>query len=207
MKNVVFSLLAGGLFYPCLCLGQQPLPDAPSVSQGRESAPAARPYSPPTQAQRFRAYIRHTYSLSSVIEAGIRGGIDQARDKPSEWPEGAQGYGDRFGSALGQVVVRDTTEYLVADAFREDLRFIPCTSPCAETRIQRALEDTFTARRGEDGHQVFSFARLTGPIAGSVVVKEAWYPGGYGKAEVFRQAGLSYAFVFIRNYIRELNRH
>ncbi|HEY1214000.1 MAG TPA: hypothetical protein VGE93_10255 [Bryobacteraceae bacterium] len=183
------------------CSAQQTLPDAPSVSA---TAPASSIYSPPTQGERFKAYVKHTYSITSVIEAGVRGGIDQARDKPSEWPEGAQGYADRFGSVMGQIAIRRTTEYLVADLFREDIRFIPCQSPCAESKFNRALEDTFTARRGDDGHRAFSIARLSGPIVGSAVAKNTWYPAGYGGSEIARQAAMSYAFVFVRNLIREL---
>jgi hypothetical protein len=56
------------------------------------------------------------------VEAGVRGGIDQALDRPSEWPEGGQGYADRFGSAIGEIAIRGTTEYLIADIFKKDLR-------------------------------------------------------------------------------------
>jgi hypothetical protein len=203
MNRVLIKILGGCLFSPLACLAQQTLPDAPSAPPPI-SAPASPMYSPPTQGERFKTYIKHTYSISSILEAGVRGGIDQARDRPSEWPEGAQGYADRFGSAMGQIAVRNTTEYIVADIFHEDIRFIPCSSPCSESKVKRALEDTFTARRGDDGHRAFSVARLSGPIAGGVVAKSAWYPAGYGTSEVVRQAGFSYAFGFIRNYIREV---
>lgn len=203
MNRVVTTALGVCLFSPLACLAQQTLPDAPNAST-TSSMPATEVYVPPTQGERFKTYLRHTYSISSVLEAGVRGGIDQARNNPSEWPRGAQGYADRFGSAMGQIAVRDTTEYIVSDIFREDLRFMPCASPCPQSKFERALADTFTARKGDDGHRAFSVARLTGPIAGSVVAKNTWYPAGYGAAEATRQAGMSYAFGFIRNYIREL---
>lgn len=63
--------------------------------------------------ERFKTYLKHTCSVSSVLEAAIRGGIDQARDSPTQWPEGAQGYADRFGSVMGQVAIRGTAEYAV----------------------------------------------------------------------------------------------
>ena len=201
MNKILIGFISICVVSPIACLAQQTLPDAPSASA---STPVSLVYSPPTQGERFKAYVRHTYSITSVIEAGVRGAIDQARDKPSQWPEGAQGYADRFGSAMGQIAVRDTTEYFVADLFREDIRFIPCQSPCAESKFKRALEDTFTARRGDDGHHAFSIARLSGPIVGAAVAKDTWYPAGYGGAEIVRQAGLSYAFVFVHNWIREL---
>jgi hypothetical protein len=167
--------------------------------------PVSSIYSSPTQEERLNNYIKQTYSISSILEAGVRSGIDQARDRPSEWPEGAQGYADRFGSAIGQIAVRNSTEYILGNIFREDLRFIPCPLPCSESKVKRALADTFAARRGDDGHQAFSVARLAGPIAGAAVAKSTWFPTGYGTSEVVRQAAFSYAFGFIRSYIRELS--
>jgi len=177
------------------------LPDAPSAPS---NTPAVRIYTPPTQKERFRTYLRHTYGIYSIVEAGIRGGIEQARDNPSQWPEGAEGYADRFGSTIGQIAARGTTEYVLADAFREDLRFIPCASPCSESKMRRALEDTFTARKGQDGHRAFSIARLVGPIAGGAIATNTWYPSGTGGGETAKQIGMSYGFGFLRNYVREL---
>jgi hypothetical protein len=206
MKKLAVCLLSAVGLFPFTCPAQQAppsLPDAPKPSQ-----PAYRPtspsYSPPTQNQRFKAYLHSTYGIPSIVEAGVRGGIDQARDHPSEWPEGGQGYADRFGSAMGEIAIRGTTEYLFADIFREDLRHQRCDSPCSDSVFKRALEDTFTARKGEDGHRAFSVARLVGPISGSAVAVNTWYPATSGKSETVRQVGTHFGFVFGRNLIREL---
>ena len=138
------------------------------------------------------------------MEAGARAGIDQARDSPSQWPQGGQGYADRFSSIMGQIAVRGTTEYLVGDLLGEDLRVIPCASPCSNSKFKRALEDTFTARKGEDGHRAFSVARFVGPIVSGTVATTTWYPSGYRSTELVRQTVISHAFGFVRNYVREL---
>jgi len=206
MKKLAVCLLSAVGLFPFTCPAQQApsgLPNAPNPSQ-----PAYKPispsYSPPTQDQRFKAYLRSTYGIPSIVEAGVRGGIDQALDRPSEWPEGAQGYADRFGSAMGEIAIRGTTEYVVADIFREDLRHQRCESPCSESAFKRALEDTFTARKGEDGHRAFSVARLIGPISGSAVAVNTWYPSQSGRSETVREVGRTYGFAFGRNLIREL---
>lgn len=204
MNQWLAASVVAVVFLAGQCCAQQtaPLPAAP-VPQ--PAAATARIYSPPTQQERFHAYLRHTFSPSTVVEAAVRGGIDMARDNPSQWPQGAQGYGERVGSSAGQIVVRQTTEYLIADAFREDLRRTPCTSPCSESKLHRALDDTFTARKGNDGHRAFSFARLLGPVAGGAVATSAWYPSGYKGSETARQIGANYAFALARNYLRELS--
>lgn len=203
MKGSEFIVLGLICVSPHFCRAQQTLPDAPAVPT-KTSGPAPSTYSPPTQSERFKTYWLHTFGVTAILEAGVRGGIEQARDTPSGWPQGAEGYGDRFGSSMGQIAIRGTTQYLVADLFKEDLRFIPCRSSCPASKFKAALEDTFLARKGDDGHRAFSVARLFGPWTGSVVAINAWYPSGYGGREVIRQAGLSYGLGFFRNYIREL---
>jgi hypothetical protein len=103
---------------------------------------------------------------------------------------------------MGQEAIRGTTSYVLADVFKEDLR--PCGTGCTDSKFNAALEDTFMARKGEDGHEAFSIARLAAPWAGSAVAVKTWYPSGYGGAEITREASFSYGFQFIRNYIREL---
>lgn len=204
MSRVVIVSIGAMLLSVFPSTAQQTSSSLPSAPTPHTVAPSLGTYLPPTQRERLSTYLRHTYSLYSILEAGIRGGMDQALDRPSQWPEGGQGYADRFGSAMGEIAVRGTAEYGIADVFREDLRFIPCASPCSESAAARALEDTFTARKGDNGRRAFSFARLLGPIAGGAVAKETWYPAAYGNGEILRQAGISYAFGFVRNYIREV---
>ncbi len=209
MKKLAVCLLSAVGLFPFTCPAQQAqqappsLPDAPKPSQSAYR-PTSPSYSPPTQNQRFKAYLRSTYGIPSIVEAGVHAGIDQARDNPSEWPEGGQGYADRFGSAMGEIAIRGTTEYVVADIFREDLRHQRCESPCSESAFKRALEDTFTARKGEDGHRAFSVARLVGPISGSAVAVNTWYPATSGKSVTAKEVVTQYGFVFSRNLIREL---
>jgi hypothetical protein len=76
--------------------------------------------------------------------------------------------------------------------------------PCTESKFKAAFDDTFTARKGEDGHRAFSVARIVGPISGSVVAVTAWYPSGSGKSESVRQVGLNFGLIYTRNLIREL---
>jgi hypothetical protein len=53
------------------------------------------------------------------------------------------------------------------------------------------LISTFTARRGEDGHRVFSFAGLVGPYAGTTTAVYGWYPGRYDARDALRMGNYS----------------
>jgi hypothetical protein len=48
-----------------------------------------------------------------------------------------------------------------------------------------------TARRGQDGHRVFSFPALVGPYAGSMTAIYGWYPNRYGAKDAFRTGNYS----------------
>ena len=85
----------------------------------------------------------------------VRGGIDQARGTPNGWPEGGQGYADRFGSAMGEIAIRGTTEYVFADIFREDIRHQRCYSPCSVSAFKRAFEDSFHGSKGRGWTSIF----------------------------------------------------
>ena len=178
------------------------LPGAPSTA-----IPVAGPaiYSPPTQNQRFKNYVLTTFGPVPIVEAAIRGGIQQIRDNPSEWPQGGQGYADRFGSAMGEIAVQGTTEYVLSDLLKEDLRLIPCG--CSDSKFKLALADTFTARKGEDGHRSLSIARMVGPIMGGLVAYKTWYPSCTPRNEIESEIGLNYGFVFLANLIRESTHH
>lgn len=50
---------------------------------------------------------------------------------------------------------------------------------------------TFTGRRGQVGHRVFSFPALAAPYAGSMVAVYAWYPARFGAKDAFRMGSYS----------------
>jgi hypothetical protein len=203
MKEILVVLF--GAFGLCsqICYAQQtpsPVPDAPVPQSNRQVSPI---YSPPSQGERFKSYIKQTYGPMSIIEAGLHGGIQQARDSPSQWPQGGQGYADRFGSAMGEIAVRGTTEYLIADLFREDLRRVRCNYPCSESKFKLAFENAYLARKGDDGHESFSVARLVGPFSGSAVAVNTWYPADSKGSNIAKEAGLHFGLIYVRQLIRE----
>ena len=58
-------------------------------------------------------------------------------------------------------------------------------------RLSHAVISTFTARRGDDGHRVFSFPALVAPYAGTMTAVYGWYPGRYGAKDAFRMGNYS----------------
>jgi hypothetical protein len=200
--KVMIALLLGALApMRLVCFAQQPSTQVPDTPTSTDTKPVTPGYTPPTQGERFKSYLAQTYGLRSIFEAGVHAGIGQARDNPSQWPEGAQGYADRYGSAMGEIAVRGTTEYVLADLLREDLRRVHCSSPCEESRFEIAFENTFLARKGDDGHEAFSVARFISPFSGSAVAVNTWYPSGAGRADIAKEAVVQFGLRYIRNLI------
>jgi len=204
MKAMFLVGLLGCTALVCSAQQTTSIPDPPTPVIKQTTAVT---YSPPTQSERFKCYISQTFGVMSVFEAAAHAGIAQARDNPSEWQQGAAGYGDRFGSAFGEIVVRGTTEFALANLFREDLRRSGCDRPCSKSKFELAFEDTFLARRGSDGHESFSIARIIGPFSGSIVAVNTWYPAGSGKSSVAREVGLQLGLRYAGNLVRESLRH
>ncbi len=95
-------------------------------------------------------------------------------------------YGKRFGSDFGIAAISTTTRYGLAEAFREDTLYYRCECKGVFPRLRHAVISTLTARRGQDGHRVFSFPALIAPYAGTMTAVYAWYPSRYGAKDALR---------------------
>ncbi len=200
-------LLLGGLTAVYLVCAQQTPHAGADTANTSVTTPVAPSYAPPTHAEKFRTYLSHTYGIGSILEAAVRAGIDQGLDRPSEWQEGAEGYAERFGSAIGTHAARGTTAYVFSELFKEDLRYVHCPPNCSTSnRFKAAFENTFEARKGSDGHEAFSVARFIGPISGGLVAS-TWRPDGFGRSQVVKEIGFSYSLGFMRNLVREFVKH
>jgi hypothetical protein len=126
-----------------------------------------------------------------IVGAGIVAGINQIDNSPPEWKQGAEGFSKRFGSDFGIAAATTTTRYALSEALREDTLYYRCECKGVFPRLKHAVVSTFTARRGVDGHRVFSFPDLVAPYAGTMTAVYAWYPGRYGYKDAFRMGNYS----------------
>lgn len=143
-------------------------------------------YSRPTEKTRLHNYFFDTFGPYPIVGAAVVAGINQADDAPPEWNQGAEGYGKRFGSSFAIAGVSATTRYALARAFREDTLYYRCECKGFLPRLSHAVSSSFTSRRGDDGHRVFSFPALVAPYAGTMTAVYGWYPGRYNAKDAFR---------------------
>ena len=160
-------------------------------SPGTTHPQMALTYTRPTEETKLRNYFFDAFGPYPVVGAAIAAGITQADDSPPEWKQSAAGYSKRFESNFGIAAVSTTTRFALAKAFREDALYYRCECKGFFPRLNHAVISTFTSRRGDDGHRVFSFPALVAPYAGTVTAVYAWYPGRYDAKDALRMGNYS----------------
>jgi hypothetical protein len=129
---------------------------------------------PMTASERFRLYLCRTYGPGAILQSAVAGGFAQLHNEPKEWKQGAEGYGERVGSAYGIDMIRGTLQYGAAAALREDDRYIRSRDTGFWKRSKHAVAETFLARNNA-GHEHFAFSRF-GSAAGASFISRTWQP-------------------------------
>ena len=153
------------------------------VATSRQLGP---PYVRPTERTMASNYIFDAYGPYPIAGSAFAAGINQFSDEPPEWGQGAEGYGKRFGSDFAIAAVGTTTRYGLAEALTEDTLYYRCQCSGFFPRLRHAVISSVTARRGEDGHLVFSLPAFVAPYAGSMTAVYGWYPNRFSAKDGFR---------------------
>jgi hypothetical protein len=127
-----------------------------------------------TQAERNHLYFKTMVNPLSFVKVGFSAGIDQANDKPTEWGQGASGYGRRFANILGQYSIQRTVTYGLGSALHEDNRYFNSGRQDFWPRTGYALTSGILARH-DDGSLHFSISQVSGVAAGAFLAR-IWLP-------------------------------
>ncbi|MFZ1916524.1 MAG: hypothetical protein WAU58_03050 [Terriglobales bacterium] len=161
------------------------------LSVSTTNPPLDLTYTRPSETTKVHNYLFDAFGPYPISGAGFAAGISQANNTPPEWKQGAAGYGRRFGSDFSIAAVATTTRYALSEALREDTLYYRCECKGVLPRLRHAVISSFTARRGVDGHRVFSFPDLVAPYAGTMTAVYGWYPGRYDYKDAFRMGNYS----------------
>jgi len=164
---------------------------AVNLSANPATPPPDLTYVRPPETIKLRNYFFDAFGPYPFTVAAIAAGIDQFDNSPPEWRQGVEGYSKRFGSDFGIEAVTTTTRYALSEALREDTLYYRCQCRGLFPRLRHAVISTFSARRGVDGHRVFSFPDLIAPYAGTMTAVYGWYPSRYDYKDAFRMGNYS----------------
>ena len=140
----------------------------------------SKEFRPMTQAERNRLYFKTMVNPIGFAKVGFSAGIDQANDKPTEWEQGASGYGKRFANILGQYSIQRTVSYGLGSALHEDNRYFNSGKQGFWARTGYALSSGILARH-DDGSLHFSFSQVGGVAAGAFLAR-TWLPPSQNSA-------------------------
>lgn len=190
---LLLSVTAAVAAAPVLARSQSLLsPPDPSAPSGITSPRKLDlTYVRPTERTKVSNYAFDAFGPYPVAGAAFAAGVNQWTNSPPEWGQGVEGYGKRFVSDFGIAAIGTTTRYGLAEAFKEDTLYYRCECSGPFPRLRHAVISTFTGRRGEDGHRVFSVSALAAPYAGSMVAVYAWFPDRFNAKDAFRMGNYS----------------
>jgi len=151
------------------------------------STETAAQFHPLSQSERNHLYFRSMVNPLSFVRVAASAGIDQAKDKPEEWEQGASGYGKRFANIFGQYSIQRTVSYGLGSLLHEDNRYFNSGKKAFWPRTGYALSSGILARR-DDGTRRFSFSQAGGVAAGAFLAR-AWLPPSQ---ESFSEAAISF---------------
>jgi len=108
--------------------------------------------------------------LASAAQAAIQ----QASNRPSEWGQGARGYGLRAGDAYAQRALGSMFQDGIALGLHEDNRYFNSGKQGVGRRLLYAITSPLLARHN-DGSRSLSFSAIGG-IGASSAISQLWQP-------------------------------
>ena len=134
----------------------------------------ASSFKPLTQHERTDSYLKSLINPVLYVKGAMSGAIDLANDKPTEWEQGASGYGKRVGNIMGQYGIQRTATFGLSSLLHEDNRYFASGKKGIWRRTGYAVTSSFLARH-DNGRQYPSVS-LVGGFAAAGFISRSWQP-------------------------------
>src|SRR6478752_6999396 len=169
----------------------------------------ASDFRPLTQRERAHLYLKTMVNPFGYIKAGFSAGLDQWRDKPPEWEQGASGYGKRFANIVGQYSIQRTVTFGLASGLHEDNRYFNSGKKGLWPRAGYAIASGILARH-DDGSRHVSISQVGGVAAGAFLSR-AWQPtsqhsAGDGAVSFGISMASNMGFSVVKEFLPDLGR-
>jgi hypothetical protein len=169
----------------------------------------ANQFRPLTQHERTQIYLKTMVNPLGYLKAGFSAGIDQWKDKPTEWEQGASGYGKRFANILGQYSIQRTVTFGLGSVLHEDNRYFNSGKQGLWSRTAYAVSSGILARH-DDGSRHLSISQLGGVAAGAFLSRYWQPPSQHSPGDGAVSFGISMAsnmgFGVMKEFLPDLGR-
>jgi len=172
-------------------------------------AEKASDFQPLTQRERTQIYLKTMVNPLGYVKAGFSAGIDQWKDKPAEWEQGASGYGKRFANILGQYSIQRTVTFSLAMLLHEDNRYFNSGKEGFWPRVGYSMASGILARH-DDGTRHISISQMGGVAAGAFLSR-TWQPpsqssAGDGAVSFGITMASNMAFGMVKEFLPDVGR-
>lgn len=127
--------------------------------------------------QKVERALRNTFSPRALVNRALVSGWGHLWDSPEEWGGDIEGYGQRFGSRMGRLAVRQAVQLSTDVAFGIDPRFDRCECNTFWQRTGHAWKRVVVARK-DNGGQMFNVSTIAGAYIPPMLTDQ-WYPDRY----------------------------
>ena len=166
-------------------------PEAPDNATPASSDSASGPQSPQWSRlgvqDKLRYDARHFVAYENFIYAGIGAGVDQWRNRPSEWGQGWGAYTERYASHIGQYAIQRSIMFPVQAIDHEDARYFRSTRKSYPARFGDALLHTIW-RHSDSGYMMPAYSEFFGDY-GAAAISRAWWPQRFHHGSAIFVAG------------------
>jgi hypothetical protein len=208
-------ILAGLITVPTILFAQQPIESVgsgtdlvtQSVAPGASASaqPAASDSAPPaplTVGQKVDRRAGRLIEPVSLLGAGLGAGIEQWRDVPPQWKQGAEGYSKRFASAEGFNVAHNTVALGFDLVMHTDPRYHRMPEGAFKARLWNAVSQSFIANK-DSGGKTINLAEIGGNF-GAGLIANTWSPAGYNSfSEGVERGAFGFVYHTGKNVLRE----
>ena len=159
---------------------------------------------PLTSKQKFELAWRTTLDPVTFILTGAIAGGQQAQNDFSEYGQGAQGYGKRFGATYADAVTNTFIgSAILPSLLKQDPRYFYKGSGSARSRILYAIANSFICK-GDNGRWQANYSNILGTLAAGGI-SNLYYPAqGRSRAELtFENAAIELGATAAANLLQE----
>lgn len=178
--------------------------DSPSADTNQPAVPTntATEPTPLTPMQKVERRMRRMIEPDDLLFSAAGAGIDQWRNVPSPWGQGAVGYADRFASAEGYVAAHNAVAAGFDIALHLDPRYRRMPGARFKARLWNAVSQTFVANK-DSGGKMINVSEIAGNFSAGFIAN-AWEPTGYNSpGNGIERGALGLGYHTIKNILRE----
>ncbi len=184
---MVVRLLMLALALSSFEFAQEPGSSTATTDSNRGSGPSSPKWRGLSVKEKLRYDGRHLFDAQNMVFAGMGAGIDQLRERPTQWGDGSGPLAERFASHLGYYLIQRSIMFPVQAIDHEDTRFFRSTKTSYAGRFRDAVLQTIW-RRSDSGGMMPAYSEFLGDY-GAAAVSRMWWPPQYHTGSAILIAG------------------